>query len=82
MNEARKFILKAFDLTKNEKKSLMGKFKYVLAKRAAKRNEWERQSLAEAGDANKLIIQLEMIKESVQICGHLTTSRMHQLGYL
>jgi transposase len=65
MNEARKFILKAFELTKNEKKSLMGKFKYVLAKRAAKRNEWEKQSLAEAADANKLIIQLEMIKESV-----------------
>jgi transposase len=65
MNEARKFILKAFDLNKSEKKKLMGKFKYVLAKRAAKRNEWEKQSLAEAADANKLIIRLEMIKESV-----------------
>lgn len=65
MNEARKFILKAFDLSKSDKKKLMGKFKYVLAKRAAKRNEWEKQSLAEAADANKLIINLEMIKESV-----------------
>jgi transposase len=65
MNEARKFILKAFDLTKSEKKKLMGKFKYVLAKRAAKRTDWEKQSLTEAADANKLIIQLEIIKESV-----------------
>ena len=65
MNELRKFIIKAFALTKSEKKKLMVKFKYLLAKRSSKRNEWEKQSLAEPADANKLIIQLEMIKESV-----------------
>jgi len=65
MNESRKFIIKAFALTKSEKKKLMVKFKYLLAKRSSKRNELETQSLAEPADANKLIIQLEMIKESV-----------------
>jgi transposase len=65
MNEARKFILKAFDLKKQEKKKLMGKFKYVLSKSAAKRSDWEKQSLAEAAKVNELITNLEIIKESV-----------------
>lgn len=65
MNEARKYILKAFDLNKSEKKALSGKFKYVLSKRAANRFDWEKKSLAQATKINKLFVYLELIKESV-----------------
>jgi len=65
LNDARKFILKTFNLTKAEEKKLSGKFKYVLTKRSSKRTDKEKQSLQEAAKTNKMIYELDLIKEKV-----------------
>jgi transposase len=73
LNEARKLMVKMFDLTKAEKKKLTGKFKFILSKRSDRRTEDEKRKLEDVAKDNKILLHLELIKESVfQIFRHDT----------
>ena len=65
LDEARKFIIKIFDIPNRRAKKLKGKFKYVLTMRDSKRTEAERLSLKEAIEENELFLNLELIKEAL-----------------
>lgn len=65
LNDARKLYVKMFDLKKSEKKKLTGKFKFILSKRADRRNEDEKRKLEDVAKDNKIFLDLELIKESV-----------------
>ena len=71
LNEARKLVIKMFDLKKVEKAKISGKFKYILSMRADRRTTGEQEKLNEVAKNNKIFLKLELIKESVlQIFKH------------
>ena len=71
LNEARKLVIKMFDLSKVEKAKMSGKFKYILSMRADRRTQKEKATLDEVTNNNKIFLKLELIKESVlQIFRH------------
>lgn len=65
LDEARKLIIKMFDIRGERAKKLKGHFKYVLSMKSAKRTAADHQSLKEAVAENKLFFHLDLIKEAV-----------------
>lgn len=65
LDEARKLIIKMFDIKGNRAKKLKGKFKYILSMRTNKRTPEQQQSLKEAIAENELFLSLDLIKESI-----------------